>query len=518
MIARLDIKQLTIRDTIQAFSKKEFSPQELRAEFLKLIKKENPKLNAYLSVFDEGVARAGTPKVRNVNEHFWGIGEGSREAGIASGERQDPAKSLYGIPCAIKDNILIDGTKCTAGSKILENYISTYDATVIKKLKEAGAVMLGKTNLDEFAMGSSTENSAFGPTKNPHDLTRVPGGTSGGSAAAVAAGLAIFALGSDTGGSIRQPASFCGVVGIKPTYGRVSRYGLMAMASSLDQIGILTKNVYDSALVLSIIAGQDKFDSTSTSKDVPDYTSGIDKPIKGLKIGVPKEYFAAPSVASERRRGEGLNDDVENAVNKAISKFKNLGAEIIDISLPHSEYALAAYYIIMFCEVSANLARYDGIKYGYSVTNNKKRITNNLLDVYLESRGEGFGEEARRRIMLGTYALSAGYYDAYYRKAQQVRTLIKNDFEDAFKKVDVIVGPTAPTVAFKLGEKINDPLSMYLEDVYTVAINLAGIPAISIPCGLVKEGGKDLPVGLQIIGKHFDEALILRAAYNFEKS
>lgn len=469
----MEIKDLTIKDVKVGFAKKEFSSEELQAEILKLIEKENKKLNAYLSVFEDSF----------------------------HAPRSTLHASLAGVPCAIKDNILVEDAICTAGSKILENYVSVYDAVVIKKLREAGAVILGKTNLDEFAMGSSTENSAFGPTKNPHDLSRVPGGSSGGSAAAVAAGLAIFALGSDTGGSIRQPASFCGVVGLKPTYGRVSRYGLMAMASSLDQIGTLTKNVYDSALVLSIIAGQDKFDSTSVSKDVPDYTSGIDRPIKGLKIGVPKEYF-----------GEGLNDDVENAINKAISKFQNLGAEIIDISLPHSEYALAAYYIIMPSEVSSNLARYDGIKYGYSVGDRAK----NLLEIYLKSRGAGFGEEARRRIMLGTYALSAGYYEAYYRKAQQVRTLIKNDFEDAFKKVDVIVGPTAPTVAFKLGEKINDPLSMYLEDVYTVAINLAGIPAISIPCGFVKEGGKDLPVGLQIIGKHFDEASILRAAYNFE--
>ncbi|OHB16996.1 MAG: aspartyl/glutamyl-tRNA amidotransferase subunit A [Parcubacteria group bacterium RIFCSPLOWO2_01_FULL_40_65] len=460
----MNIKNLTIREVKRGLDKKEFSQEELRQEFLKSIKKKNPDLNAYLSVF-----KNEEPEVNK---------------GV-----------LAGVPCAIKDNILINGTGCTAASKILENYISTYDATVIKKLRGAGAVFLGKTNLDEFAMGSSTENSAFGPTKNPHDLTRVPGGSSGGSAAAVVAGLSIFALGSDTGGSIRLPASFCGVVGLKPTYGRVSRHGLMAMASSLDQIGPITKNSYDAALVLNIIAGSDKFDSTAVPKEAPDYTSGIDKSIKGLKIGIPKEYFS-----------EGLDGKVNNVIQKAISKLQNLGAEIIDISLPHSEYALASYYIIMPCEVSSNLARYDGIKYGFSAK------AKNLIDTYLKSREGGFGEEARRRIMLGTYALSAGYYNAYYKKAQQVRALIKKDFDEAFKKVDVIAGPTAPTVAFKLGEKVKDPLTMYLSDVYTVAINLAGVPALSVPCGFVN----NLPVGLQLIGKHFDEAVILRTAHNYE--
>ncbi len=467
-----DIQKLTIKDALGSFAKKEFTPKDLRDELLKLIKKGNSKLNAYLSVFE------------NLKFKI---------------ENSQVVSPLQGIPCAVKDNILIDNTRCTAGSKILENYVSTYDATVIKKLREAGAVFLGKTNLDEFAMGSSTENSAFGPTKNPHDLTRVPGGSSGGSAAAVAAGLALFALGSDTGGSIRFPASFCGVVGLKPTYGRVSRHGLMAMASSLDQIGPITKNVYDAALVLNAIAGPDKFDSTTFPKEAPDYTYGIDKPIKGLKIGVPKEYFS-----------EGLDSKVNNSIQKAISKFQSLGAEIIDISLPHSEYALATYYIIMSCEVSSNLARYDGIKYGFSKSDKVK----NLLDVYLESRVDGFGEEVRRRVMLGTYALSAGYYDAYYKKAQQVRTLVKKDFDEAFEKVDAIIGPTAPTVAFKLGEKTEDPLAMYLSDVYTVAINLAGVPALSVPCGFAD----NLPVGLQIIGKQFDEAKILQIGYNYELS
>jgi len=377
---------------------------------------------------------------------------------------------------------------------------------VINKLKDSGAVFLGKTNLDEFAMGSSTENSAFGPTKNPYDLTRVSGGSSGGSAAAVAADLCIFALGSDTGGSIRQPASFCGVVGLKPTYGRVSRYGLIAMASSLDQIGPITKNVYDAALVLNIIAGYDIMDSTTVKKDVPDYTKNLEKPIKGLKIGVPKEYFK-----------EGLDGQVKEVIRRAINRLQELGGEIIDISLPYSEYALATYYIIMSSEVSANLARYDGIRYGLSKIKDRKSKAKNLNEIYFKTRAEGFGKEVKRRIMLGTYALSAGYYDAYYKKAQQVRTLIKWDFENAFKKVDVIVGPTSPTVAFKLKEKINDPLSMYLSDIYTVAINLAGLPAISIPCGFVKKDNKNLPVGLQIIGKHFDEATILQVAYNYEK-
>lgn len=463
----MDIKNLTIKDTLNGFSKKEFTPKELRHEFLGLIKKENKQLNAYLSIFED---------------------EERYNSGI-----------LAGVPCAIKDNILVENTRCTAASKILEDYISVYDATVIKKLREAGTVFLGKTNLDEFAMGSSTENSAFGPTKNPHDLNRVPGGSSGGSAAAVASGLSVFALGSDTGGSIRLPAGFCGVVGLKPSYGRVSRHGLMAMASSLDQIGPITKNAYDAALVLNIISGQDKFDSTTVPKEANDYTYGIDKSIRGLKIGIPKEYF-----------GEGLDSKVNGIIQKAILKLQNLGVEIINISLPHSEYALAAYYIIMPCEVSSNLARYDGVKYGFSAK------AQNLLDVYFESREKGFGEEARRRIMLGTYALSAGYYEAYYKKAQQVRTLIKKDFEEAFKKVDVIAGPIAPTAAFKIGEKIKDPLTMYLSDIYTVAINLAGVPAMSIPCGFIGEDGRNLPVGFQLIGKYFDEATILRVAYNYE--
>ncbi len=462
-------QSLTIKDIKDGLAKSHFTAEEIFKKYSDKIKKENKRLNAYLSTFEN-------PKTKNSDS------------------------GLFGVPCAIKDNILIDGTIATAGSKILENYISAYDATVIKKLRKAGATFLGKTNLDEFAMGSSTENSAFGVTKNPHDLSRVPGGSSGGSAAAVAADLAVFALGSDTGGSIRQPASLCGVVGLKPTYGRVSRHGLIALASSLDQIGPITKNVYDSALVLGAIAGHDIFDSTTVPSDVPDYTKNLDKDIKGLRIGVPKEFF-----------GEGLEDEVNQKVQESISKLKDMGCDIVDISLPHAKYALAAYYIIVPCEASANLARLDGIRYGHS-----SKEAKTLLETYLESRSEGFGAEPKRRIMLGTYALSSGYYDAYYLKAQKIRALIKKDFDDAFKKVDVIVGPTSPSVAFKIGEKASDPLSLYLSDIYTVPINLAGIPAISIPCGNGRES--NLPVGFQVIGRSFDEETVLRVSYQLEQA
>ena len=476
---KLMINGFTIKDIQEGLAKGHFRAEEVFKKYSDKIKKENKKLNAYLSVF---------------------------EPPLEKGKWKMETSPLAGVPAAIKDNILIDGTVCTAGSKILKNYISAYDATVIKKLRKAGVTFLGKTNLDEFAMGSSTENSAFGVTKNPHDLTRVPGGSSGGSAAAVAADLAVFALGSDTGGSIRQPASLCGVVGLKPTYGRVSRHGLIALASSLDQIGPITKNVYDSALVLGAISGHDVFDSTTVPSDVPDYTKNLNKDIKGLRIGVPKEFFAMPT----GRQGEGLEDEVNQKVQESISKLKNMGCEIVDISLPHAKYALAAYYIIVPCEASANLARLDGIRYGHSSKDAKT-----LLDTYLESRSEGFGAEPKRRIMLGTYALSSGYYDAYYLKAQKIRALIKNDFDNAFKKVDVIVGPTSPSVAFKIGEKASDPLSLYLSDIYTVPINLAGIPALSLPCGNGRES--NLPVGFQVIGRPFDEETVLRVSYQLEQ-
>ena len=382
---------------------------------------------------------------------------------------------------------------------MLENYIPPYDCTAVARLEQAGAVVLGKTNCDEFAMGSSNENSAFHPVHNPHDISRVPGGSSGGSAAAVAAGMAVVALGSDTGGSIRQPASFCGVVGLMPTYGRVSRYGLIAFASSLDHIGPLTRTVKDAAIVLTAIAGRDPMDSTSANVPVPDYVRELEKPVRGLKIGVAEEYL-----------GEGLDGAVRKAVEAALQKLASLGCEVVPVSLPHTAYAIPAYYIVATAEASSNLARFDGVRYGY-----RARDASTLSDMYRRTRDEGFGAEVKRRIMLGTYALSAGYYDAYYLKAQKVRTLLTRDFEEAFRKVDVIVTPTSPTPAFKLGEKANDPLAMYLADIYTVTADLAGIPGISIPCGETRE---KLPIGLQILGRHFDEATILRLAHAYERA
>lgn len=404
---------------------------------------------------------------------------------------------LLGIPISIKDIICTEGIRTTCASRILENFIPPYDATVVVKLKEAGAVILGKTNLDEFAMGSSTENSAFSPTRNPWDLDRVPGGSSGGSAAAVAAGECLGSLGTDTGGSVRQPAAFCGITGLKPSYGRVSRYGLVAFASSLDQIGPITRDVTDAAILLSIIAGHDPKDSTSVDTPVPDYLKALVPEIKGIKVGVPKEYFI-----------EGMEDGVEKAVREAIDCLEELGAEVIEINLPHTDYALPTYYLIAPAEASANLARYDGVKYGLYLS------ASDLWGDYRLTRGNGFGPEVKRRIMLGTYALSAGYYDAYYLKAQKVRTLIKKDFDEAFEKVDVIVAPTSPTVAFRLGEKVEDPLKMYLSDVFTIPVNLAGICAISIPCGF----SENLPVGLQIMGPAFGEEVVLRVAYAYEQA
>ncbi|HKI25267.1 MAG TPA: Asp-tRNA(Asn)/Glu-tRNA(Gln) amidotransferase subunit GatA [Candidatus Sulfotelmatobacter sp.] len=405
---------------------------------------------------------------------------------------------LAGVPVGIKDVMSTRGVRTTAGSKILQNYIPPYDCTAVARMEAAGAVILGKMNCDEFAMGSSNENSAYHPVRNPRDLSRVPGGSSGGSAAAVAAGMAVVTLGSDTGGSIRQPASFCGVVGLMPTYGRVSRYGLIAFASSLDHIGPLTKTVRDAATVLQAIAGRDPMDATSADVPVPDYVAELDKPVRGMKIGVAKEYF-----------GDGLDDEVRGAVEAAIDKLKGLGCEIVPVSLPHTPYAIPTYYLIATAEASANLARYDGVRYSY-----RARGVKTLSEMYRRSRDEGFGAEVKRRIMLGTYALSAGYYDAYYLKAQKVRTLLTRDFEEAFCKVDAIVTPTSPTAAFRLGEKSNDPLAMYLADIYTVTADLAGIPGISVPCGETRE---KLPIGLQILGRHFDESAILRIAHAYEQ-
>jgi len=465
---------LTIVKARESLKAGDFSAQELSNHYIEKINQHNKELNAYLTIFDPPSD----------------IGKWKMENG----------KYLHGIPCAIKDNMLIAGTRTTAGSKILENYTASYDATVIKKLRSAGAVFLGKTNLDEFAMGTSTENSAYGPTRNPLDLTRVPGGSSGGSAAAVTADLAIFAIGSDTGGSVRQPAAMCGVVGLKPTYGRVSRHGLIAMASSFDQIGPLTKTVEDSAIVLNTLCGHDIFDSTTVNNPVPDFTATLNDSIKGLKVGVPKEFF-----------GTGLAPEVSERIKATIIKLEELGCTIKEISLPNFEYALAAYYIAVPSEISANLSRFDGVRYGYSSKNGE-----NLIDTYFKSRTEGFGAEPIRRIMLGAYALSAGYYDAYYLKAQKVRALIKKDFDDAFNDIDVIVGPTTPNTAFKIGEKASDPLALYLEDAYTVPLNLAGLPGISIPCGLGSES--KMPVGFQIIAKPFDEEALLRVAHQLEQS
>ena len=429
----------------------------------------------------------------------------SRQRALKQAERMDRMAAegktlppLGGVPVGIKDVMSTRGVRTTAGSKILDKYVPPYDCTAVAKLESAGAVLLGKMNCDEFAMGSSNENSGFHSVRNPRDLGRVPGGSSGGSAAAVAADMAVATLGSDTGGSIRQPASFCGVVGLMPTYGRVSRYGLIAFASSLDHIGSLTKTVKDAAIVLSTIAGRDPMDSTSADLPVPEYVAELDKPVRGLRLGVAKEYF-----------GEGLDEEVRQAVEAAIEALKKLGCEIVPVSLPHTPYAIPTYYLIATAEASSNLARYDGVRYSH-----RARDVKTLSEMYRRSRDQGFGAEVKRRIMLGTYALSAGYYDAYYLKAQKVRTLLTRDFEQAFQKVDAIVTPTSPTAAFRLGEKSNDPLAMYLADIYTVTADLAGIPGISVPCGQTLE---KLPIGLQILGKHFDEATILRIAHAYEQ-
>jgi len=415
---------------------------------------------------------------------------------LVKGEATGP---LFGMPIGIKDNIVTKNIRTTCASKILENFDPIYDATVVQKLQEAGTVTIGKLNMDEFAMGSSNENSAFKTVRNPWNPEYVPGGSSGGSAAAVAAGEVLFTLGSDTGGSIRQPAAYCGVVGMKPTYGRVSRFGLVAFASSLDQIGPVTNNVEDNAFLLEAICGVDPMDGTSANVDVPKFSEALTGDIKGLRIAVPKEYL-----------GEGVGEEAKNSVLEALKVLESLGATWEEVSLPHSKYALATYYLLSSSEASANLARFDGVRYGYRSPN-----ANNLIDMYKNTRAEGFGDEVKRRIMLGTFALSSGYYDAYYKKAQQVRTLIKKDFEDVFESYDVIIGPTTPTPAFKVGEKTDDPLTMYANDILTIPVNLAGVPGLSLPCGLSQQG---LPLGLQIIGKHFDESTIYRVAHAFEQA
>jgi aspartyl-tRNA(Asn)/glutamyl-tRNA(Gln) amidotransferase subunit A len=476
----MDLTSLTIDAARSAVQDRKTTAVELADAFYSKIEADDPQIGAYLTLSKE---RA--------------LGKASEMDALVSKGETLPA--LGGVPVGIKDVLLTRGVRTTAGSKILGNYLPPYDCTAVARLEAAGAVVLGKLNCDEFAMGSSNENSAWKPVHNPRDLSRVPGGSSGGSAAAVAADTAVVALGSDTGGSIRQPASFCGVVGLKPTYGRVSRYGLIAFASSLDHIGPFGKTVKDVATVLRTIAGRDPMDSTSAEVSVPDYVAELEKPVRGLRIGVAKQYL-----------GEGLDAEIRQSIEAAIQKLAGLGCEIVEVSLPNTKYAIPTYYIIATAEASSNLARFDGVRYGYRAAE-----VRNLSQMYRRTRDQGFGAEVKRRIMLGTYALSAGYYDAYYLKAQQVRALLTRDFEEAFKEVDAIVTPTSPTAAFKLGDRVDDPLAMYLADIYTVTANIAGIPGISVPCGETKE---KLPIGLQILGKHFDEATMLRLAHQYERS
>jgi len=473
----MELNTLTAHALIELLNKKDISPIDICNNIINRIDKTEKTLNA-LAHFDKEKSRQRCENLR----------EGTEKRG-----------RLWGIPIFIKDNISVKDELTTCSSKILKDFRSPYNATVIEKLLAANAVLMGKTNMDEFAFGSSTETSCYGPTRNPWDPKRIPGGSSGGSAAAVAGDEAIFALGSDTGGSIRQPAGVCGVVGLKPTYGRVSRYGLIAFASSLDQIGPITKDVEDAAILLKTISGHDEMDSTSADMSVPDYASGMKKNIKGMKIGIPKEYFI-----------EGMDKEVKDSIKLAIEKLESLGAICENMSLPHTEYAVSVYYLVATAEASSNLARFDGVQYGLRAENIKS-----IIDMYKKTRKEGFGDEAKRRIILGTFALSSGYYDAYYLKALKARTLIRKDFDEAFKKFDAIVTPTSPTAAFKIGEKISDPLTMYLSDIFTISANLAGIPGISIPCGFTKN---NLPVGLQILGKPFDEETILKVAYNYEQN
>jgi aspartyl-tRNA(Asn)/glutamyl-tRNA(Gln) amidotransferase subunit A len=475
-MSRSDLPALTIADLHSLLRRKEISPREVIDALRARIESVEPKIDAYLSIDFEAAAREA--------------------------DKVDVDLPLGGVPIAIKDIINVKGQLCTCASKILANYRSPYDATVIQRLRAAGAIPFGKTNMDEFAMGSSTENSSVKVTRNPWDMSRVPGGSSGGSAAAVAADAAFGGLGTDTGGSIRQPASLCGVVGVKPSYGRVSRFGVTAFASSLDQVGPLTKTVRDSALIMNAMAGHDPQDSTSLNEPVPDYTENLGRDLKGMRLGLPKEYMI-----------EGIDPQVKSAVDVAIKQLQSLGAEIVDVSLPHTDYGIAVYYFLATAEASANLARFDGVRYGYRAKDPK-----DLLDHYGRTREEGFGAEVKRRIILGTYVLSSGYYDAYYVRAQKVRELIRQDFVKAFEKVDAIVSPTSPVPAFKLGERTADPLAMYLADIFTNTGNLAGICGISVPCGFAKVDGKQLPIGLQLLGKALDEARIFQIAHAYEQS
>ena len=469
----MELYELTVHELIEKLDKKEITPEEITKSYINRINDKEKDVQAFVTITDNEALE----KAKNIKER---------------------KTKLAGIPIGIKDNMCTKGIKTTCSSKMLENFVSPYNATVVEKLNEEQIISLGKLNMDEFAMGASTEYSAFKITKNPWNLNTVPGGSSGGSAAAVAADLVPWALGSDTGGSIRQPASLCGVVGLKPTYGLVSRYGLVAFASSLDQIGPITKDVEDAAILLNVISGHDEKDSTSVNIENKDYTKALKQDVKGLKIGIPKEYF-----------GEGINEEVKEKVKAAIKKYEEMGAVVEECSLDIADESLAVYYIIACAEASSNLGRFDGIRYGYRTSN-----FNSLKDIYRNSRSEGFGAEVKRRIILGTYVLSSGYYDAYYKKAQKVRTIIRKKFEKLFEKYDILLTPTSPTVAYEIGTKSNNPLEMYLADLCTVTVNIAGLPGISIPCGLDSKG---MPIGMQLIGKHFDEETILRAAYTFEQ-
>ena len=475
----MDITELTVHELKEKLAKKELTSYEITKAYLDRIKEKEPDVQAFVTTLDDDAVE----KAKEMDKK------------IENGEVES---KLAGIPIGIKDNICTKGIKTTCSSRMLENFISPYDATVMEKINNEGLINLGKLNMDEFAMGGSTEHSYFHVTRNPWNLNKVPGGSSGGSAAAVAAGMVPWALGTDTGGSIREPAAFCGVVGLKPTYGLVSRYGIVAFASSLDQVGPITKDVRDCAMLLNIIAGHDKMDTTSVDRPKVDYTKALKNDVKGLKIAVPKEFF-----------GEGINEEVKAKLEEAMETYKELGAEVTEVSLDIAEYALATYYIIACAEASSNLGRFDGVRYGH-----RAKEYSNLKELYRNSRTEGFGEEVKRRIILGTYVLSSGYYDAYYKKAQQVRTLVMNEFKKIFDEYDVILTPTSPTVAFDIGSKINDPLAMYLADICTVSVNIAGLPGISIPCGVDSTG---MPVGMQLIGNRFAEETLLNTAYTFEQ-
>jgi len=475
----MELTQLTIREAHELLTSKQISSVDLTQAMLDRIHDVDSKVKSYVTVTDE----LALEQAKKADER------------ITKGENVTP---LTGIPFSMKDCISTRNIRTTCSSKILENYVPQYNATVTDKLADSGAVLVGKTNMDEFGMGSSTENSGLFTTHNPWNLDHVPGGSSGGAAASMAANLATFAIGEDTGGSVRQPASFCNVTGIKPTYGRVSRYGLIALASSFDSIGPLARDAYDCATVLEAIAGNDPHDSTTYNSPVPNYTANINKPVKGMKLGIPKEYFV-----------EGMEAGVESSIQEAIRQFEKLGMEIHEVSLPHTKYGLPVYYLLLFAEASANLARMDGTRFGLSVSEGAKDV----IDIYLQTRHEGFGDEVKRRIMLGAYALSAGYYDAYYLKAQKVRTLLRRDFENAFASVDLLVAPVSPTTAFRIGEKTSDPLEMYLSDIYTVATNPAGVPALALPAGF----SNDMPVGMQLIGKHLDEQTLFQVGYAYQQ-